>query len=95
MAAGEVIREFVAYDATGELGPWIFPLRVRAHRKPTISGDWLNFVGDKNVQVGETVVFFKEYYYDPATGTERMRYRIGVKIGEIRLLFGELLPLVR
>lgn len=94
---GERSREVVAFDAKGELPPWRFHLRIRAkgpYRKPVISGDWLNFVREKNVQVGDTVVFFKEYYYDQATGTEMMRYKIGVKIEEIEL-FGKLHAVVR
>ena len=93
---GENPREVVAFDAKGELGPWILHLRIRpqGHKKPVISGDWLNFVREKNVQAGDTVVFFKEYYYDPATGRERMKYKIGVKIEEIEL-FGKLHAVVR
>ncbi|KAK9219982.1 hypothetical protein WN943_008629 [Citrus x changshan-huyou] len=94
---GESSREVVAFDAKGELGPWRFDLRTRIqgrYRKPVISGDWLNFVQEKNVQVGDTVVFFKENYYDPAAGREMVRYWIGVKRGEIKL-WGKLLTAVR
>ncbi|KAK9216398.1 hypothetical protein WN944_008407 [Citrus x changshan-huyou] len=94
---GERPREVVAFDAKGELGPWILHLRIRpqGYRKPVISGDWLNFVREKNVQAGDTVVFFKEYYYDQATGREMpMRYKIGVKIEEIEL-FGKFHAVVR
>ena len=93
---GERSREVVAFDAKGELGPWRFHLRIRpqGYRKPVISGDWLNFVREKNVQVGDTVVFFKENYYDPAAGREMVRYWIGVKRGEIKL-WGKLLTAVR
>ena len=87
---GENPLEFVAFDAKGELGPWRFDLRTRKkgpYRKPVISGDWLKFVREKNVQVGDTVVFFKEYYYDQATGAEMVRYWIGLG-RELLKLFG-------
>ncbi|KAK9219984.1 hypothetical protein WN943_008631 [Citrus x changshan-huyou] len=88
LAAGERSREFVAFDAKDERRPWRFHLRIRAqgYRKPVISGDWLNFVREKNVQAGDTVVFSKEYYNGQATGAKKMRYRIGV--GREFKLFG-------
>ncbi|KAL9446395.1 hypothetical protein AB3S75_014119 [Citrus x aurantiifolia] len=87
---GERSLQVVAFDAKGELPPWRFHLSIRAkgpHRKPAISGDWLNFVREKKVEAGDTVVFFKEYYYDQATGREMPMYRIGLG-RELLKLFG-------
>ncbi|MBF6271778.1 B3 domain-containing protein, partial [Nocardia farcinica] len=54
--------EFQVIDTRGKL--WKFKLSFRsgsgAYRKPVITGEWLSFVKDKGVQVGDTVTIFKQ-----------------------------------
>ncbi|KAK9200105.1 hypothetical protein WN944_015301 [Citrus x changshan-huyou] len=85
--AGEQSREFVAVDADDEGQCWRLHLSIRSngYRKPVISGGWMKFVRDKNVQIGDAVWFSKEYYYDQATATQMMRYRVRVT-REIQIL---------
>lgn len=87
LAAGEQSREFVAVDADDEGQCWRLHLSIRSngYRKPVIIGGWMKFVRDKNVQIGDAVRVSKEYYYDQATATQMMRYRVRVT-REIQIL---------
>ena len=87
LAAGEQSREFVAVDEDNEGQCWRLRLSIRPndYRKPVICGGWMKFARDKNVEIGDTVWFSKECYYDQAAATQMMRYRIRVT-REIQIL---------
>ncbi|KAG6747376.1 hypothetical protein POTOM_049780 [Populus tomentosa] len=72
---GSNLIEFQVIDTRGKL--WKFKLSFRsgsgAYRKPVITGEWLSFVKDKGVQVGDTVTIFKQN-----NGTNECQYSISV-----------------
>jgi hypothetical protein len=65
--------KFQAIDTLGK--PWSFKLSLRAggYPKPVITGEWLRFVMDKGVQVGDTVTIFQQN-----NGTNEGQYSISV-----------------
>ncbi|KAL9375778.1 hypothetical protein Peur_032657 [Populus x canadensis] len=65
--------EFQAIDTLGK--PWSFKLSLRSgvYPKPVITGEWLSFVRDKGVKVGDTVTIFQQN-----NGTNEGQYSISV-----------------
>lgn len=65
--------EFQAIDTLGK--PWSFKLSLRSggYPKPVITGEWLSFVREKGVKVGDTVTIFQQN-----NGTNEGQYSISV-----------------
>jgi hypothetical protein len=65
--------EFQAIDTLGKL--WTFKLscRSKGSPKPVITGQWLSFVKDKGVKVGDTVTIYQQN-----NGTNEGQYSISV-----------------
>ncbi|XP_011000152.1 PREDICTED: uncharacterized protein LOC105107804 isoform X1 [Populus euphratica] len=65
--------EFQAIDTLGK--QWNFKLSCRSegHPKPVITGQWLSFVKDKGVKVGDTVTISQQN-----NGTNEVQYSISV-----------------
>ncbi|KAJ6677754.1 hypothetical protein OIU85_008341 [Salix viminalis] len=56
MVQGQNAIYFNARDPTGRV--WVFKLCTRfgPHKKPVIRGDWLRYVHDKRLKVGDVII---------------------------------------